>query len=219
MNPEPLFHEPVPANQPGVPMSSAQVLAVEDGGFRIRHAGGVCHAHKAFACLVQPEPGDRVLTVNGDTGETWIITIVERVDNAPTRLVAQGDLEIQAETCRVQGRKSVALFSPGDVNLAAGNTTLESGTINARFAEATLVGKTLTSAIDVLRGFHDLVDQTAKSLFQRAGTYMRQTESLDRVKSAQMERQAQGMFNLNTKFTVLMSSKDTKIDGERIHMG
>ena len=48
-------------------------------------------ARIAFGCLIQPEPGDRVLTSLAD-GTVWIVSVLERQSDAPPRLWAEGDL-------------------------------------------------------------------------------------------------------------------------------
>lgn len=64
-----------------------------------------------------------------------------------------------------------------------------------------------------------MVNTLAKQVISKFKNYIRRTEDYDQVKSGQMTRQVDGLYSLDSKHTVLVSKKDTKIDGERIHMG
>jgi len=59
----------------------------------------------------------------------------------------------------------------------------------------------------------------AKQVIDRFKSYIRHSEESDMVKAAQMTREVSGLYSMDSKYTIMLSKKDTKIDGERIHMG
>ena len=59
----------------------------------------------------------------------------------------------------------------------------------------------------------------AKQLTERVKNYIRHTEDYDQVNAGQMTRKVDGLYAMDSRHTVMVSKKDTKIDGERIHMG
>ena len=75
---------------------SAVVTARDGRDARISRDGVVHEARIAFGCLIQPEPGDRVLTSLAD-GTIWIIAVLDRQSDTPPRLWAEGDLGIVSQ--------------------------------------------------------------------------------------------------------------------------
>lgn len=59
----------------------------------------------------------------------------------------------------------------------------------------------------------------AKQAIQKFNSYVRKSDISDQVQAAQMSRKVDGLYTMNSKHTILVSQKDTKIDGEHIHMG
>jgi hypothetical protein len=64
-----------------------------------------------------------------------------------------------------------------------------------------------------------MVNTLAKIVMQKFNHYVRRTSENDLVSAAQMDRKVDGLYSMNSKITMMVSEKDTKIDGERIHMG
>jgi len=59
----------------------------------------------------------------------------------------------------------------------------------------------------------------AKQVIDRFKSYIRHSENSDQVKAGQMTREVSGLYSMDSKYTIMVSKRDTKIDGERIHMG
>jgi uncharacterized protein involved in type VI secretion and phage assembly len=48
---------------------------------------------------------------------------------------------------------------------------------------------------------------------------IRHTESADQIKAGQMSHTVEDLYSMDSKYTIMVSKKDTKIDGEHIHIG
>ena len=86
-----------------------------------------------------------------------------------------------------------------------GNLTAKGSNLNASFKQVSLIS--------------NIINTIAKQVIAKAQNYIRHTEDYDQIKAGKMARNVSGLYSMNTKYTVMVSKKDTKIDGERIHMG
>ena len=78
-----------------------------DRSFEVRVGSGDYAAKRAVSCLVEPALGDRVLVALHDAG-CHVLAVLDREGDAPTRLVAEGDLEVSAP-----GGRRPAARAPG----------------------------------------------------------------------------------------------------------
>ena len=104
----------VPDGEHASPADASAVLIARNGrDVQISRDGCVSEARVAFGCVVQPEPGDRVLIGMAD-GTIWVTSVLERSSDAPMRLWAEGDVSI------ISMRGDVSLMAARCVNLDAG---------------------------------------------------------------------------------------------------
>ena len=99
------------------------------------------------------------------------------------------------------------------------NTILTTQQLAMKFDQAAISGKKLHSNIELLQMFSQIVSSVAGQAIQKFKTYVRKTEESDQVQATHMARHVKGLYNMHSKHTILVSEKDTKIDGEHIHMG
>jgi hypothetical protein len=64
-----------------------------------------------------------------------------------------------------------------------------------------------------------LFNTMVEHVIARARSYTRRTEDCDQISAGQMTRKAEGLYSQQAKYSVMVSTKDTKIDGEHIFMG
>ena len=98
-----------------------------------------------------------------------------------------------------------AIHRSREAVLEYGETVARGQRLQAHFETIHLVGRLFTTLV--------------QNLVHKANAYFRHTEELDQVKAGQLARETTGLYSLDSQYTVLISAKDTKIDGERIHMG
>lgn len=197
----------------------ARVLAWAEREGVLELDGQPTPARLAFSCLVQPRAGDQVLAWSAGAGDPQVLGILERPDDqamtlalpGATRIRSPGELSVLAGTTltlaadRLQCVSDRAVHHSRDAVLGFGEITAQGRVLRAHFDTVTLVGR--------------MVQTLVRHLIQRTRSYLRATEESDQVQAGQIMRRADGLYALSSQYTVLTSRKDTRIDGERIHMG
>lgn len=173
-------------------------------------AGQHCRAATAFSCLVQPQAGDIVLC--GGNDHQWVVlSILERPLSPKTVLQFPGDVVLRA--------KSASMVTEGNLNFFSAREIHKSDAAVVDIKEVTATGETLQATYRSVRLISQLINTMARHVIKRVQTYLRQTEDHDQIKAGQLTRTVEGLYCMDSKHTVMVSKKDTRIDGERIHMG
>jgi len=167
-------------------------------------------ATTAFSCLVQPQAGDTVLCAGNDY--QWVVlSILERPFSPKTVLQFPGDVVLRAKSASMVTEENLNFFSAREIH--------KSDAAVVDIKEVTATGETLQATYRSVRLISQLINTMARHVIKRVQTYLRQTEDHDQVKAGQLTRTVEGLYCMDSKHTVMVSKKDTRIDGERIHMG
>ena len=86
------------------------------------------------------------------------------------------------------------------------------------FDEVAAKGVNLKASFKRVLLVSSLISTMAGQIIEKASTYIRHSEHYDQVKAGQMTRKIDGLYSMDSKQTVMVSKKETKIDGERIFM-
>lgn len=205
--------------EPGV--QNAKVVSVS-GKEAVIRISGVTHAAKiAFSCLIRPEPGDQILCTKNETGAHYILGIIERPGSRNMTLSFPADATLQAEDGSLQmlSRKSVTMIAGDQLNCFSGQAIHKSREAVVDFDKITANGTSLQANFKTVRLISQMVNTMAKQMIEKVKSYIRHTEDYDQVNAGQMTRKVGGLYSMDSRHTVMVSKKDTKIDGERIHMG
>lgn len=197
--------------------SVASVLADE---IVIHLAGNTRKAKRAFSCIIDPEPGDIVICTESEDGIIYILGIAERPQHTTINVSFPSDTNIQTrkgclgisapETITIAS-KNVNSFSKRAIHKSH-ETVVSSNNIAAS-------GSEFQASFKTIRLISNLINTMAKQVVDRFKGYIRQTEESDMVKAGQMTRNADGLYAMDSKYTIMNSKKSTKIDGEKILMG
>jgi hypothetical protein len=183
---------------------------------------GVPHeAMVAFSCLVRPETNDIVMCSRHGSGIYYILGILERPDSNSMTLDFAGDtkLQIRSGSLSMFSNDSVSLMAANKINCISDRVIHKSREAIVDYNDVTAQGKNLQASFANIRIFSQLMSTMAKQVIDRFKSYIRHSEDFDQVKTAQMTREVAGLYSMDSRHTIMVSKKDTKIDGERIHMG
>lgn len=189
---------------------SGQVAEVAGQEVTVVLAGQHCRATTAFSCLVQPQAGDIVLCA-GSNHQWVVLSILERPLSSKTVLQFPGDVVLRA--------KSASMVTEGNLNFFSTQEIHKSDAAVVDIKEVTATGETLQATYRSVRLISQLINTMARHVIKRVQTYLRQTEDHDQIKAGQLTRTVEGLYCMDSNHTVMVSKKDTRIDGERIHMG
>jgi len=202
------------ANIQGQPTSfghSAKVSQIVDGQITVELEGKLFSAETAFSCFAQPQINDIVL-LNFDQHQQAYITAILKREQAD-----EMTMQLPAKTT-INSSKKITLSSQEIAQMAQKQVSKASEQV-MEFDQAVVKGNKLHSHVRHLHSISDMVTTMAKQAIQKFSSYVRKSDVSDQVQAAQMSRKVEGLYSMNSKHTILVSQKDTKIDGEHIHMG
>jgi hypothetical protein len=203
------------------PAAGTTVVLARDGrDARIERGGAVIAARVAFGCLVQPEPGDRVLTgTDGDT--VWIVSVLERPTDAPARLFAEGDIAITS------ARGAIALLAAKDVTVDAGSRArvsapeidLHAGVARFVLDELMQIGRRANLYVAKIRSVGEMVETFAEHVLTRAKRGTRFIEESDQIRAGDIDYRAEATLQLRAETAFITADTVVRMDAEQIHMG
>ncbi len=200
--------------------ASAVLLARDGRAARIACDGTVCAARIAFGCLIQPEPGDRVLTGLAD-GTIWIVSVLDRQSDAPPRLWAEGDIAI------VSARGDISLTAAQAVNVDAGarariaapEIDLHAGIAQFVLDELLQVGRRANLYVAKIRSVGEMVETFAEHVLTRAKRGSRFIEESDQLRAGDIDHRAEGNLQLRAETAFITADTVVRVDADQIHMG
>ena len=154
---------------PEPPDHTAMVVARNGRDVRIERGGHISTARVAFGCIVQPEPGDRVLTAIAD-GTIWVTAVLERPSDAPCVCGPRATLSI----CSLRGNvsvpppKSFTVDAAQRVRLAAPEIDLHAGIARFVLDELVQVGRRASLLVGKIRCVGEMVETFADHVLTRA---------------------------------------------------
>ncbi len=179
---------------------------------------GTTRAQRAVSCLVDPEPGDRVLLSTG-AGETFVLAVLERETSGATisvngdaRLVARGGIHLMATD-------GVNVLTREDVSIRSNGLDMQTNQTRLRARETVLESGTLTAGVDRLRIVARTVDMLADRMLQKFKSLFRRVEETEDVRAGDYMLKADRLLNARGRHTIVTSSDYMKINGKQINMG
>ena len=202
------------ANIQGQPITSghsAKVSQIVDGQITVELEGQQINAQIAFSSFAQPQINDVVL-LNFDQHQQAYITAILKREQAD-----EMTMQLPAKTI-INSSEKITLSSQEIAQMAQKQVSKATEQV-MEFDLAVVKGNQLHSHVRHLHSISDMVTTMAKQAIQKFSSYVRKSDVSDQVQAAQMSRKVEGLYSMNSKHTILVSQKDTKIDGEHIHMG
>lgn len=199
---------------------SVVVIACEGREARITRDGTVHAARIAFGCLVQPEPGDRVLTSMAD-GTIWVLSVLDRRSDAPPRLWAEGDLGIVSAGGDISliAARAVDIGAGTQARVAAPEIDLHAGVARFVLDELTQLGRRINCYVTNLRSIGEVVETFAEHVLIRAKRSSRFIEESDQMRAGDIDHRADGTLQLQAEVAFITADIVVRVDAEQIHMG
>jgi hypothetical protein len=182
-------------------------------------SGTIEEARVAFSCLLKPEVNDLVATVKTTDSRSFITAILERTDVHPTNIHLNSDTTISADgNLNLISGQSISSVA-GTISSISEKAIHKSNDAVIDYRNSTIKGDSLHACFRSVQFISNLAVRIVNQCIEKMVSYMRHTEDYDQVKAGKISRKAAGLYSVDSSFTIMVSKKDTKIDGERIHMG
>lgn len=178
-------------------------VALDDGVFCARRAPG---------CLLAPEEGDVALLYSRPGGGYMILSILERREDAPAQVSVSGDLQLSCGgSLHLQGGQRIDLTA-GVVQTTAADCAINAHNLQVHAQKADAV-------VGRFSFWAQTLDCAIRFIQQKLGRSFRSVETTDETQAAQIHLKAEGLYQVESQYTVMVSDKVTRIDGEQIQMG
>ncbi len=205
--------------QPG--LEYGQVVATEAGRFTVRGAWGLVRAEAAASCLVQPQPGDRVLMVTDREAEAYILSVLKRGRAGRTRLVFDGqvDLKVNGGGFSLAADAGLSLASGDKLDLAADKIAVHADRGQAVIGKISFVAKTLRGRVKRIKMVASSVENTFRRLTQRLQDAFRFVEDQEEIQTGSTRYLVEDTLTMNSKNAVHMAEEIVTINAEQVHLG
>lgn len=192
------------ADRPATPSvaETARVVDRTEDGLLLELAGTVRPGRVALSCLVQPEPGDLALIARTRQG-LFVLALLERAGEAPTRLALGPDAEVTAGTLR---------FTAETLHVQAriGRILLE---------ELTHIGRTVTAHANKIRFIGDTLETLADRLLTQVRRSFRFVSETEQLRAGDIDHRAEQTLTLRGQTAFVTADTLVKVDADQIHMG
>jgi len=211
---------------PSMAVSPRRTPTLETGVVRGTAAGilvdlgrGPVVAKRAKSCLVAPDAGDRVLCAE-DGAEVFVLAVLEGEAGANTRLVAEGDLQVQATgSLGLRAGDGVEIAAAKEIGLFAGKLHLRAQAAVAAIEELGLVGRSAEAHLQKVVVVAERMETRAERLVQRAKQAFRFVEALEQVRAGVFDLRAEKLAAIRGENTVVAARTLAKLDGEQVKIG
>lgn len=161
-------------------------------------------ARRAKSCLVSVTPGDRVLcSVAADA--VYVLAVLESAGAEPTRVVADGSLELQAS---------------GEVTIRGASLHMRAKSANVAIEELKVLGRSVEASFaEKATLFAERVESRASRMLQRAKQAFRFVTDLEQARVGNYDLRAESLAAVRGENTIVSARVLAKLDGEQVKIG
>ncbi|WP_437607690.1 DUF3540 domain-containing protein [Sorangium sp. So ce834] len=196
------------------------VLRLDGSAYIVETEDGEVRAKRATSCLLEPATGDLVLlaVVNG---ARYILAVLEREEGAPSRLVAEGDLQIRLQrgALGLSAPDGVHVHSGKDLSMVASTFRLQAKEGHVALGLFSFVSKLVRGEVDRAKLVGRSLDAHLERLMQRVKRSYRIVEEADHVRADRIDYAAKGNLAIHSENAKITASHLVKIDGDQIQVG
>lgn len=194
--------------------------AVDGASIAVCAPDGSYRAVRAPSCLVEPRVGEQVLLALHDDG-AHVIAVLKASETEPTRLVADGDIELAAPHGRVTvtAEAGIRLATAGSAEVAAETFRLDADQASLSIRALAYIGKRVVAQAEQVKTVSRSVEQIADRVVQRLERAYRFVEKLEHVRANYLDYSAHSAVHIRGATTIVKSTDLTKVDGPQIHVG
>ncbi len=191
----------------------------ESRRFSVRIAARVMIAERAASCLLDPEPGDRVLCARAD-GDCYVLAVLRRNGEEGQRWSVDGDLRLDASgKVTIAGRQGVEVTTPAETRISSGRLQLNAVVAEVLLEQLDYVGSQARVHAQKLKLFASELDSLLGRAVERVKRSYRFVEELDHTRARQIDMTAQVSARIHADSTTITASELIKLDGKQVHIG
>ncbi|NLW04354.1 MAG: DUF3540 domain-containing protein [Pseudomonadaceae bacterium] len=184
----------------------------KEGSWLVTTNQGLIRANQAYSCLVQPVLGDKVLLQSvGKT--TYLLAILERQQPLAMQINAKQGLTFDL------GGQDCQWKNTGQWQLQAATTKVLSQHVELTTQTGKVSGKQLTQHWQQVRNLIEDFWHSGQTVWQQVRQSISRVDEVEQKDSGHHIQRVRGNMTLHSEQASITSTKDLRIDAERIHMG
>jgi Protein of unknown function (DUF3540) len=178
--------------------------ALDGGELAVQLDGGPRPARRAKSCLVSVTPGDQVLcSVSADA--VYVLAVLESAGAGPTRVVAEGSLELQAG---------------GEIAIRGASLRMRARSATVVIEELKVLGRSVEASFaEKATLFAERVESRASRMLQRAKQSFRFVTDLEQARVGNYDLRAENLAAMRGENTIVSARVLAKLDGEQVKIG
>ena len=190
----------------------SKVMGRCENRYMVLADGSSTLAVRAAGCLLQPEPGDTVLTMMAEDG-AYILNVLTR-DPAAT------DARLTSPCSRMILEAEEIGIEPGrELNISTPCLDVEAAVAKGRFGTLEATGTSAESRFLKVTTVARTIESVSDAFFQKTGRCYRKVQEFEEATIGRLRMLVDGLFSVSSKNTRMKAEKRFKIDAEKIHLG
>lgn len=203
----------------GWQMRSGVVLAELEMGFQVKDDSGLIGAQVAASCLLKPNVGDRVLW-SGSDSEAFILSVLERPEEAAFKLDIPGDLDIQSGgEIAFKASTNLTLSSTEQTNLTSDKINVDVREANLNVQQSYFTGLKSFFHVEKLSWVGKQIEQVADRVFQRFNMQSKKITGHEEKQTKSSRHLIEKDYVVQSQNTLHHAEKNLHLDGDKIHLG
>lgn len=205
----------------GVYQEYARVVGVTGEQFELRSLEGAYRARQAVSCLLTPKIGDQVLVAFNSGGDAYVLAILEREDRTAHQIELKGEVQLRVRQGRLKitSQEGLDLASARDIRTMSEDVNINAVKGRVSLHEGWFQGGFMRVQVGNLKWLADSVEGMVERLTQRVKRLYRTVEEFEQVRAGRVDYLVRKLLSFRSRYTVMTSKEDVKVDGERIHIG
>lgn len=198
---------------------TGKIRVIEGGLYWVETATGIIKSRRASSCLLEPQSSDLVLLYGEDSGEAYVLAVLERQEGIQNTLLFEEGVSIKTK----KGDFSVAAegvrFASEQFALSSADMQIDSLNAKFRIIDLSFLGKALNSRIQKIKWAAEFCDSVVDRLSQNVKRSYRLIEDFEQTRAGRVLCIVRDTLFMKGKQSVIMAEKRIKMDAEKIHLG
>jgi hypothetical protein len=199
----------------------ARILSGGPDGHDIETSFGTLRARRAASCLLSPEPGDMILASLDMSGAAWILAVLERAGETPSRLSVAGDAVFEAEggSLTLSSGRDMTLACEGALTSASREISVHAERADAAIGVASLLARAVKTQAKRVRTVARHIETTCRELTERLVRGSRIVQDHHEEQAASKRILVEETLSLHAKNHTILAEEEVVVNAERINMG
>lgn len=201
-------------------LESGTVERIEGPMILVWTGSATVRAKRAPACIVAPEARDKVLLAHAD-GRTYVIAVLERDEESPVRLSADGDLRVESATGRVDvtAPRGASVVTRGELSVVAGAVKARSELADLAFSRLRVFSAEVLAEVVHSKVVGRTLESVAELVQQTATRVSRVVTEIEHARVGTLDLAAEKTATIHAETATVTAKALVKVDGEMVQLG